>query len=72
MRRPLDKSEQARRWYRRRGAAEYIDCSERTLENWATKGGGPPFSKVGKLVLYDKFELDAWLASRLVRSTSER
>ncbi|MBI0434005.1 AlpA family transcriptional regulator [Roseomonas sp. KE0001] len=69
MRKP---SETSRRWHRRRGAAEYAGCSERTLENLAIKGGGPAFAKVGRMVFYAEDELDSWLTSRLVRSTSER
>jgi hypothetical protein len=46
-----------------------------TLAKLATIGGGPPFSHVGKIPLYDPNDLDEWALSVLsgpVRSTSER
>jgi hypothetical protein len=46
-----------------------------TLAKLATVGGGPPFSHVGKIPLYDPDDLDEWAQSVLqgpVRSTSER
>ena len=41
---------------------------------WAKRrvyGGGPPFFKVGKRVLYDPADVEIWLASRRRVSTSE-
>jgi len=34
-------------------------------------GDSPPFYKVGRQVLYDRADLDAWLAERRRRSTSD-
>jgi hypothetical protein len=34
-------------------------------------GDSPPFYKVGRQALYDRAELDAWLAERRRRSTSD-
>ena len=34
-------------------------------------GGGPPYAKVGRLVLYDIHDLDAWVAANTRHSTSE-
>lgn len=31
-----------------------------TLANWRAAGSGPPYRKIGKAVLYDETELDAW------------
>lgn len=52
-------------------AAERMDLSPRTLEQWRVKGGGPPFMKIGGGVRYDRADLDQWLASRKRRSTSD-
>lgn len=52
-------------------AAEYTQMSVPTLERKRLVGDGPPFIKAGKSVIYRRADLDAWLASRLVRSTSE-
>lgn len=62
---------QPRRYLKPRNAAAYLDLSDRTLEEWRTKGGGPPFVKLsGKIVLYDIHDLDAWVASLKVANTS--
>ena len=73
-------SKPQRRWLRRKQAAKRVrevhnqPCAEQTLATWATRGGGPPFRKIGGAVLYDEDELDAWATERLgppLRSTSE-
>jgi hypothetical protein len=46
--------------------------AESTLAKLRCYGGGPRFAKAGpRLVIYDKADLDAWLASRLCHSTSD-
>ena len=57
--------------FKTREAAEYLGLSKPTLERYRLTGDGPPFCKLGKSVRYRRVDLDAWLASRLVRSTSE-
>ena len=52
-------------------AAAYCRLSTPTLERFRLTGNGPPFLKLGKAVRYRRSDLDTWLASRLVRSTSE-
>jgi excisionase family DNA binding protein len=54
----------------RREAADYIHMPPATLAQWAYRGIGPGYMKVGRRVLYRKSELDAWLESRRV-TTSE-
>jgi excisionase family DNA binding protein len=52
--------------------ANYLRLSERTLERWRVNGSsGPAFVKLGRRVLYRKSDLDEWIASRVVHSTSE-
>ena len=51
--------------------ATHIRVSKPTLERWRVSGNGPPFVKLGKAVRYRRSDLDEWLASRVVRSTSE-
>ena len=51
--------------------ASYLRLSKPTLERLRLTGDGPPYCKLGKAVRYRKSDLDAWLASRLTRSTSE-
>lgn len=51
-------------------AAEYLQLSPRTLEDYRIKGGGPVFIRLGlgkrSAVLYDLADLNAWLDSRKV------
>lgn len=56
---------------RTKAAAEYIGYSESTLEKKRCSGDGPPFIRLGRAVVYDTRDLDAWLAEHRVRSTSE-
>ncbi len=52
-------------------AAEYLGLKAATLNKWRVYGEGPPFIKVGRLIQYRKTDLDDYLSSRLVKSTSE-
>jgi predicted DNA-binding transcriptional regulator AlpA len=57
---------------RRKKAAEYINTSERFLENAALKGTGPRFIRLSRrMVLYREEDLDDWLAQHTISSTSE-
>ncbi|MBF0179795.1 MAG: helix-turn-helix domain-containing protein [Magnetococcales bacterium] len=57
---------------KRPGAAAYLAIGVSTLEKMALTGGGPRFIKLGKTVVYDPHDLDSWLESRKVFSTSYR
>lgn len=55
-------------------AAAYCRLSKQTLERYRVTGDGPKFLKFGDAngaVRYNRADLDAWLNSRLVISTSE-
>jgi excisionase family DNA binding protein len=52
-------------------AAQLLRLSERTLERKRLQGGGPRYLKLGHSVRYREEDLAAWLASRVVSSTSE-
>jgi len=54
-----------------KAAAEYINGSERTLEAWRHKGGGPPYFKCGRRVLYLLDDLDAFIRAGRRASTSD-
>jgi predicted DNA-binding transcriptional regulator AlpA len=54
-----------------RDAALALSLSERTLERMRVQGFGPPFVRCGRSVRYRSSDLDQWIASRVVRSTSE-
>jgi hypothetical protein len=53
------------------GAGAYLSVTRKQLEHWRTRGGGPPFCKVGRLVRYARRDLDAFMAARRVASTAE-
>jgi len=53
-------------------AAEYLGISASTLAKLRVYGGGPAFLKLGRrTVVYEKADLDAWVATRKFNSTSE-
>jgi excisionase family DNA binding protein len=51
-------------------AAEYVRLGKPTLERFRLSGEGPLFAKLGGAVRYRQTDLDNWVASRLVNSTS--
>ena len=56
-----------------REAATLLHLSERTLERWRTSGiGGPKFVRLGRSICYRLADIEAFIASRVVGSTSER
>lgn len=52
-------------------AAEYVRLGKPTLERFRISGEGPQYAKLGGAVRYRRCDLDAWLTSRLVHSTSD-
>lgn len=52
-------------------AAQFAKLSKSTLDKARVTGSGPLFVKVGGAVRYRRSDLEEWLASRVVRSTSE-
>lgn len=51
--------------------AKKLGVSPRTMEKWRVTGEGPVFHKFGSKVFYAEQDLDAWVASRRRRSTSD-
>lgn len=54
-----------------REAATYCRLGKPTLERFRISGEGPRYCKLGGAVRYRLADLDAWLESRLISSTSE-
>lgn len=52
-------------------AALHLGCSIRTLQSWRLRGGGPGYSKVGRLVRYRPADLSAFVEAGARRHTSE-
>ena len=51
--------------------AEYLGLSARTLERLRLTGGGPPFRKFGRRVLYQWSEVLEWADGKRRTSTSD-
>lgn len=54
-----------------REAAQFLRLSKYTLERFRVSGDGPRYAKLGGAVRYRRCDLDAWLSSRVIGSTSE-
>jgi predicted DNA-binding transcriptional regulator AlpA len=55
-----------------REAAALLSLSERTLERFRVSGTGPKFVCLGRSIRYRPTDIEAYIASRVVSSTSER
>jgi predicted DNA-binding transcriptional regulator AlpA len=55
-----------------RYVAQLLHVKVKTLQAWRSRGGGPRFVRVGRLVRYRDEDVAAWIQSRLVVSTSEK
>jgi excisionase family DNA binding protein len=51
--------------------AEYLKLSVRTVERLRVSGTGPKFLRIRHSVRYRAEDVQTWLASRIVSSTSE-
>lgn len=58
-------------WKNTEEAAAYTKTAASTLEKKRVYGGGPRFSKRGRMVFYHVDELDTWMREHVVYSTSE-
>ncbi len=47
-------------------AAAYLSVAVQTLQKWRSSGGGPPYAKIGRRVVYRLTDLERWLESRLI------
>jgi excisionase family DNA binding protein len=52
-------------------AAAYTGLAKSTLEKLRVTGDGAPYIRIGRVVLYDPDDLDAWLAAHRRKSTSD-
>ncbi|NNM56301.1 AlpA family transcriptional regulator [Acidocella sp.] len=58
---------------RRPEAAKYIGLSKQFLDRAACVGNGPPMVRLSaKAIGYRKCDLDSWIESRIVMSTSQK
>jgi hypothetical protein len=52
-------------------AAAFLHVSQRTLQGWRWRGGGPPFLKLGRAVRYEPHQLREWIDRQRRTSTSD-
>ena len=52
-------------------AAALLNVSVKSLQGWRSRGGGPPFMKLGRCVRYAVPDLEAFVRSALRTSTSD-
>ena len=52
-------------------AAALLHVSVKCLQGWRSRGGGPPFVKLGRCVRYGVLELEAFVQSAVRTSTSD-
>jgi len=53
-------------------AADFLGLSPRALQAWRTKGGGPPYLRIGhRTVRYSQTDLEAWLENRRFENTAQ-
>jgi hypothetical protein len=60
-----------RRMLRTPEAAAYTGLAPSTLEKLRVYGGGCPYIRIGRVVVYDPDDLDTWLAAHRRISTSD-
>jgi len=60
-----------RRMLRVTEAATFLALSVSFLNKLRCSGGGPAFRKIGRAVIYDPADLEAWLSARRRSSTSD-
>lgn len=53
-------------------AARFLGYTDRALQNWRLRGGGPKFVRVSKRsIRYRRRDLNKWVESRLRSNTSD-
>lgn len=59
------------RGMRVRDAAKYLGIPENSLNQLRSTGGGPLYMKIGRRILYDVHDLDAWIKAKKFKSTAD-
>lgn len=52
-------------------AAAHCGLARPTMATLRSRGGGPPYFKLGRRVVYSRRDLDAWLSARRVANTAD-
>jgi hypothetical protein len=54
-----------------RDLAALLSVKRQTLAAWRCRGGGPPFTRVGAAIRYQRIALATWLAGRTGTSNAQ-
>lgn len=54
-----------------KGAAEMMGIAVATLNTWRCRGGGPPYLKIGKRVIYRIEDVRAYMDARVMKKCGE-
>lgn len=60
------------RWVDTEAGAAHVGVAISTMEKLRVYGGGCPYSKRGRSVRYKISDLDRWMSSRMVETTSQK
>jgi hypothetical protein len=52
-------------------ASDYLGVPKHTLNQLRSRGGGPPYTKLGRAVFYEQNDLDHWIRRKKFRSTAD-
>lgn len=69
---PLDPESAGRKLRTPAWAAAYLGLTENWLARLRMSGGGARYVKQGRRVMYRRDDLDAWVAQRVISSTSQQ
>lgn len=58
-----------RRYLTRREVADQYPISYSTLAHLAMEGKGPPYSRIGRRVIYEDAAVDRWIQSHLINTS---
>lgn len=58
------------RWMTPECVQSELHIPKATLATWRVRGGGPPYTKAGARVLYDRADVLAWLEAAKRRTTA--
>jgi hypothetical protein len=67
----MDSDKGGRRYLRAGALATQLGVSKATLAKQRCLGGGIPFTRLGRCVMYAVDDVEAYLSDRMRRSTSE-
>jgi predicted DNA-binding transcriptional regulator AlpA len=71
---PKDANRESKPYLREKEAAQYMGVSVFALRSWRTKrsNNGPPYTRLGRMVLYRVSEIDEHMRTRMIQQAMVR